>query len=285
MTPENAAPCKHSGVVPDALVDQVVMLLSDLASDRGLLQARGLSAEEYSTALPIAIQRMRGRSAAENSRRRQFLSDIFEAMLGRGLIRGIEKPRYSDDTVYRLAVPDLGDVAIIQKGCPDGAHSSSKWSVPDWATESYLWWLCPSMTNEPGTHVAKGVNRLKKRFFSTVNGENNDRMIDGVLFHNELCGTASRPCPKDGRSVQINDTRVPPPCLYTFPKPERVASQWNWDGARELRFPRVLFALFDIQPEELPYFGGHIGFKERGAEVRTTIASKFGLGNTTMMRT
>lgn len=285
MTPENAAPCRHAGVVPDALVDQVVMLISELASDHAFLHARGLSAEEYSTALPIAIQRMRGRSAAANFERRQFLSDIFEAMLGRGLIEGIEKPKYSDDTVYRLKVPNIGNVAIIQKGCPDGAHSSFKWSVPEWAAESYLWWLCPSTTHEPGAHVAKGVNRLKKRFFSTVKGQNSDRMIDGVLFHNELCGTLSRPCPKRNRSVQISGTLVPPPCLYTFPAPELGASQWNWDGTRRLRFPSVLFALFGIQAAELPYFGGHIGFKEKGGDVRTTIASKFGLGNTTMTRT
>jgi len=285
MTSENASPCRHAGVVKDELVEQVIKIVSELSKDSLFLRSRGISVEEYERALPIAVQRMRGSTAADNSDRRQFLLKIFETMLARGLITAVETPDYGKDTVYRLRIKEFGDVAIIQKGCPDGAHSSHKWKVPDWAKETYLWWYCPSSKNEPGEHIAKGVSRLKSRFFDAVKGHDAARMIDAVIFHSDLCGTSSRPCPKQEHSVEINARLVPPPCIYTFPAVEKAVTEWNWNGGRELEFPKLLFALFGIRHDERQYFGGHIGFQAKGAAVRTSISCKFGLGQTTTMRT
>jgi hypothetical protein len=53
--------------------------------------------------------------------------------------------------------------------------------------------------------VAKGVNRLRQRFF----GDATDQ-LDGVIFHNELCGTPQRPCPKAERGIVISGKLVPP---------------------------------------------------------------------------
>lgn len=190
-------------------------------------------------------------------------------------------PRYGDDTIYRLSVPGIGNVAIIQKGCPDGQHSSVNWSRPIWATEAYLWWLCSSMTVEPGVHVWKGIGRLRQRFFS--NAPDN---IDGIIFHNELCGSPNRPCPKANSSIQINGKSVPPPCLYVMPERniDIDATVWNWDGYRTVRFPRVLHEMFGISSSNSPAFTGHVGFQRRGSEMRTTVSCLFGPGRSTSHR-
>jgi len=200
-------------------------------------------------------------------------------MQERGQITGFEMPRYGDDTVYRLTVPHLGDVAIIQKGCPDGQHSSVNWSRPDWATEAYLWWLCSSMAYEPGVHVWKGINRLRQRFFS-----NAPDTIDGVIFENEICGTPSRPCPKSTNAIEIDGRTVPPPCLYVTPERADDIAQWNWNGSRQVLFPRALYAMFGIPLEQASAYTGHVGLQRRGASIRTTVSCHFGPGRSTNYR-
>ena len=127
MEAEQAAPCRHMGAPPKTVVTRVSDLIQDLASDAAFLASRGLTSAEYSLALPAALESLRGSRSASTSGRRQFLRDIFQAMLDRGLISNLAIPAYGDDTVYRLSISGFGDVAVIQKGCPDGAHSSVRW--------------------------------------------------------------------------------------------------------------------------------------------------------------
>jgi hypothetical protein len=279
MSAERAAPCRHPGAPPEAVVDKVVSIIASLADDGAYLASRGLTPEEYRRALPAAIQQFRGSRAASTSDRRQFLSSVFNEMRSRGLISNLEQPRYGDDTVYRLTVEGLGDVAVIQKGCPDGAHSSVRWAVPDWAVETYLWWQCPSLTHEPGEHIAKGVNRLRQRFFSEATDA-----LDGIIFHNELCGSADRPCPKMERSIAINERKVPPPCIYVMPEHVKQGQEWNWDGRRKRRFPSVLLSLFDIREDDVATYTGYVGFQKRGGSMHLTITSSFGPGRSTKFR-
>ncbi|HDR9808132.1 TPA: hypothetical protein QDC55_005964 [Burkholderia cenocepacia] len=186
--------------------------------------------------------------------------------------------------MYRLHVAGFGDVAVIQKGCPDGAHSSLRWSVPEWATESYLWWLCPSLTHDPGTHIAKGVNRLKQKFIANLSSGDRERMVDGVIFQNDLCGTPSRPCPKAERGITLDGARVPPPCVYILPSSASDGVESNWKGERRLEFPKILLALFAIEAEEALSYTGYVGFQRRGDALRLNISSRYGAGKSTTFR-
>ncbi|MFI7210939.1 hypothetical protein ACIBP4_04570 [Micromonospora maritima] len=255
-------------------------LIQNLVTDAEVLARYGLTAEEYRDAMPAAIEAARGSMSASNAGRRQFLLDILEALLEAGLVDSVTKPQYGDDTIYRLAVPGFGDVAIIQKGCPDGAHSSIRWSVPDWARETYLWWLCDSMKAEPGEHIAKGIQRMRSRVLDPA-----DRTVDGVIFHNHLCGTPKRRCPKQDRAVRIGGLLVPPPCIYILPDSSNPnARDLNWTGTQQRFFPGVLLGLFGIERQTLPAYLGHVGFQRKNGEVRTTISARFGVGRSTTYR-
>ena len=279
MKAEQAAPCRHAGAPPEAVVGKVSALIEALGSDAAFLASRGLTPAEYALALPAALESLRGSRSASTSGRRQFLRDMFQAMLDRDLIAGVAVPAYGEDTVYRLSIAGFGDVAVIQKGCPDGAHSSVRWSAPEWARETYLWWLCSSLVYEPGEHLAKGCNRLRQRFFSDA-----PDTLDGVIFHNELCGSPDRPCPKASRSVTIAGALVPPPCVYVMPERAAAASEWNWNGERVRIFPSVLLSLFGIDAATEPSYVGYIGFQNRHGNLRTTISSRFGPGRSTTFR-
>lgn len=279
MAGETAIPCKHRGAPPDQVIDLVARAVKALASDAAFLHRQGLTTEDFELALPAAIQRLRGSAAAGNSERRAFLTRLFQHMVSCGAIVSFDAPEYGDDTVYRLYVDGIGSVAVIQKGCPDGAHSSVAWSAPEWADETYLWWLCPSIQYEPGEHVAKGVNRLRNRFFS----EEYDDTVDGVIFHNSTCGTPLRPCPKITRAIDLDGKKVPPPCVYVMPE-RGGGPSWNWEGARSRRFPAVLLSAFEIDGSEAPLYTGFVGFLEGTRGTRTTISSRYGPGSSTTYR-
>lgn len=284
MEMEKAAPCRHAGAPPASVVKLTMNAIRSVASDREFLARNGLTEAEFASALPTAIQKIRGSAAASNSERREFLTCLFDGLKDAGIIAGYIRPDYGDDTVYELDVPGVGKVAIIQKGCPDGIHSSVKWSRPEWADEAYLWWLCDSLSYEPGEHVAKGVNRLRNRFFD----QDYRDAVDGVIFHNSLCGTPMRPCPKIAKASRIGEVDIPPPCIWVMP--ERVdlegggKMEWNWDGARDLGFPRALLSLFGISEDNCAEYIGNVGFKRHRQRVRTTIASRFGEGRMTNYR-
>lgn len=279
MSAQTAAPCRHLGAPLDAVVEKTVETILSIANDEAYLVSRGLTRDEYQAALPSAIEAIRGSKIASNSDRRRFLTSIFQAMLQRRIIDNLAMPTYGDDTVYRLSVPDFGDIAVIQKGCPDGAHSSVRWRAPEWARETYLWWLCSSLNYEPGEHVAKGVNRLRQRFF----GELPDT-LDGIIFHNELCGGPHRPCPKVRHAIEINGQLIPPPCVYVMPDREDGATSWNWEARTARAFPAILLSLFDIGQASANYTG-YVGFQRRGAALKTTITSRFGPARSTSFRT
>ncbi|MGQ4361268.1 hypothetical protein [Streptomyces sp. SAS_272] len=281
METDNAAPCRHAGVPPAAVVGSVVRLIENLGAHPDLLASHGLSQQEFAGALPAAIEQIRGRkSAGGGGGRREFVTTMLQGLVNRGVATALEVPKQGDDTVYRLAVKGLGNVAIIQKGAPDGVHSSVNWAVPDWAQEAYLWWVSDGMTRNPGSDVVKGVGRLRKVFF-----EDPRRMLDGVIFQSGLCGTAGRRCPKSEYAADFGGQSVPPPCVYVMPDHAPQGSSWNWDGATRRRFPELLLGAFGIPAEKAPFFTGHVGFQngERDTK-RTVITSRFGPAQVTAFR-
>lgn len=279
MGAEDAAPCRHLGAPPESVVANVSRLIQDLGSNADLLDRYGITAAEYKSALRPAIEEIRGRHSASVEHRKRFLGDLLEAVSVAGYITSVSKPIYGEDTIYRLSFEGFGDVAIIQKGCPDGAHSSVRWSAPEWARETYLWWLCDSMRYEPGEHIVKGVNRLRQRFF----GDHPDS-LSGIIFHNHLCGTAERICPKVGRYFTVNGSVLPAPCVYVMPDRDDASDEWNWNGNQERFFPVKFMEAFGISGEQSKYFVGYVGFQRRGGVLKTRITAPFGPGRVSMYR-
>jgi hypothetical protein len=277
MSSDQVAPCRHAGVMPEVAVQRSVDAIKNLDLAPEYLAKFGLSVDEYIASLPIAIQRMRGSDAATTGFKRKYLTNIFAEMQRLELIAAFEEPKYGKDTVYRLRVPGYGDIAIIQKGCPDGNHSSSAWTVPEWAKESYLWWLCPSLRYSPGVHINKGINRLMPRFVASST-DVNEKLLSGVIFNNEICGTANRPCPKKSLSLNIADTQVVPPCIYLFSTDESSEA-----GTRPV-FPTILLSLFGLNSLSVQDYIGQINFYKNGMREKKKISMRFGAGKSTTYR-
>lgn len=109
MSSENAAPCRHAGAPSESVVERTIETILSIANDDNFLMTKGITSIEYQAALPAAIEAMRGRKSANSAERRQFLASIIDEMHARGIVSNVEKPKYGDDTVYRLTVPGFGD--------------------------------------------------------------------------------------------------------------------------------------------------------------------------------
>lgn len=281
MNMDNAAPCRHAGVPNPEVQHKVAEAIHSLGRHPEVLARYGITPDEYAAALPSAIESIRGRKSANRTQSRNFLAQLLQHLVKLGLVESLETPAYGSDTVYRLSVAGLGPVAIIQKGCPDGKHSSQTWSAPEWAVETYLWWLCSSPSMHPGAHVAKGVARLRNKWLS-----DDVDSLHGVIFHNEICGTADRLCPKMDKSIYIDGQWVPPPCIYTMPEPRSNSeTSWNWNSEREAEFPKILLRAFGIAQDSTYLYTGAVGFRQRTQDAyNTNITARFGVGRTTRFR-
>ncbi|MFI9317950.1 hypothetical protein ACIG0B_32430 [Streptomyces althioticus] len=281
MGAEEAAPCRHAGAPPTDVVERISRLILSLGAEEALLARHGITVEEFREALGPTIEKMRGSSSAGGGGgRKQFMRGMLRHLVSSGLVTRFEEPHHRDDTVYRLSILGMAeDVAIIQKGCPDGDHSSTRWSVPDWAGEAYLWWVCDSPKYEPGGHVHKGVQRLFKRF----SDERPDQLA-GVIFHNELCGGPRRLCPKREHAVTIDGRETPPPCVYVMPDRDPSVNEWNWNGGQKREFPNLLMKAFGIPEEQTAFFVGHVGYRVTGDKRKINIVSRYGLARTTSHR-
>lgn len=277
----DAAPCKNAGAPLPQVMERVALAINSLAEHPEVLAQYGVSADEYAAALPSAIETIRGRKSADNTPSKVFLKRLLGHLVERGYATSLEEPGYGKDTVYRLNVKDIGQVAIIQKGCPDGVHSSQAWTTPEWANETYLWWLCSSPAMHPGEHIVKGVSRLRNKWKQQP--EDN---LHGIIFHNELCGTSSRPCPKHNASIELDGKLIPPPCVYTMPEPHTESNvSWNWNGGRSAKFPAVLLEAFGIETRDTPLFIGAVGYRKRTkTQLSTSITTRYGLGRSSKFR-
>ena len=275
-----AAPCRHSGAPPEDLVNQVVQLLSRaVPNDVDFLRANGLGRDEFERAFPAAIEKIRGSKAASNRESRRVVELTIKHLADSGAISSYHVPKKGESTVYRLCLRNGRQIGVIQKGCPDGAHSSTAWERPGWADELYLWWACDSLKFEPGEHIWKGVTRVRKKV-----AEEPSNQLDGVIFFNHLCGSPERLCPKAGRVTLASGLELPPPCVYVFPTWKRGEEELNWRGQDVREFPRELMSAFGVEGSGWKDNVGYVGFRVSGRNVKTEITARYGAAKASSVR-
>lgn len=263
---DEAAPCRHAGVPSEWIVERIIRLFEqDIARDSDLLKKCGLSAEEYQSAYPVAVERIRGRISATDEPKRAFVDQVLEEGVARGFFRSIKLEPSKLTKAYRVKLASGGTAAIIRKGCPDGNHTT-RWDRPSWADELYLWWLCPqSRVHEPGTSVWKGITRIRKKIASEPQNQ-----LDGVIFFDPLCGTPERPCPKTAFALTIDGVRCPPPCIYVMPHIADIDNaRLNWRGERKVCFPSALLATFGVPEQQHASYLGFVGYDVDGGNIKT----------------
>ena len=110
-----------------------------------------------------------------------------------------------------------GRVSVVEtKGCLDG-NNTNIFERPPQADEFIVWSLCQNPGADPRHNAWSGIHtRLSAEVI------HRRQRVDGVVIWDMVCGTVGRPCPKlianPGRATEIATRRVPPPCIYLFPR-------------------------------------------------------------------
>jgi hypothetical protein len=161
-----------------------------------------------------AVEKIRGSNAASMKEKKAFIEDILGQLKLSGRISDFDFTGAGDRHDYQVILND-GRVSIIEaKGCLDG-NNTTVYTRPANADEFIIWSLCQNPGADPKHNVWSGVHtRLGGKIIAEK------ERVDALIVFDQLCGGLGRPCPKIGleKVVEVNSQRIPPPCIYLFPR-------------------------------------------------------------------
>ena len=199
-----------------------------------------------------AIERLRGEQAASMGEKRALIQDILDWMRVEGRIQNWHKFGAKDRHDYEVELLDGRICAIEAKGCLDG-NNTNIYKRPANADEFVIWSLCQNPMADPRKNAWSGIHtRLGAEIIDT------GRLVDGLVIWDQVCNTASRPCPKIGnnpeRLTRIGARHLPPPCIYLFPRTipdSRNNSDPKPHQLHEVSFLHALHTAFGGWDEEI----------------------------------
>jgi hypothetical protein len=162
-----------------------------------------------------AIERIRGQFSATMREKREFVLRVLNYMQDGGFIREWVSAGDSNRHDYTVTMPN-GRISVIElKGCLDG-NNTNIFDRPPHANEFIIWSICSNAGADPQHNVWSGIHtRLSAEI---IEGE---KVVDGLMVWDWLCGTIARPCPKLARPLAsltiVGPYQLTPPCIYLFP--------------------------------------------------------------------
>lgn len=162
-----------------------------------------------------AIERIRGEFSATMIEKRDFVRRVLDHMKDQNLIQDWDPAGDANRHDYKVTLLD-GRVSVLElKGCLDG-NNTNIFERPVHAQEFIVWSVCTNPTADPRRNVWSGIHtRLSAEIIER------EKLVDGLIVWDWICGTLGRPCPKlarrDGRLTEVGPYRLTPPCIYLFP--------------------------------------------------------------------
>jgi len=171
---------------------------------------------EESGLLRGALEKLRGRQAASMRTKRQFITEVLEHLRAAGRLESVSFTGIAERHDYEVKV-HTGHTAVFEaKGCLDG-NNTTIFQRPPNADEFFIWSLCQNAGADPRKNVWSGIHT---RLSATIIAE--QIRVDALVVWDMCCGTIARPCPKladASRAIVLaSGRRVPPPCIYLFPR-------------------------------------------------------------------
>lgn len=249
MEKENIIPCK---LAPEtkALIESYTKSLTSNAAKVG---SHGLTEKEFwaSGIFRSAIESIRGTQAASMEEKRHFVSLVLDVLKAQKKIKKWHFAGSSERHDYEIIDAKNKVIAIETKGCLDG-NNTNIFERPANAEEFYIWSLCQNPGSDPKHNAWSGIHtRLTAEIIHRKN------RVDGLIIWDMLCGTKGRPCPKLKRKQEftlLEDSKVPPPCIYLFPKtipdPRNNPKPPVWKLS-ELNFAKSLATCFQADKSDI----------------------------------
>lgn len=221
-----------------------------------------------------AIEKIRGTQAASMSEKKGFIADMLGRLKLSGRIMDFDFTGAGDRHDYQVIL-NGGKVSIIEaKGCLDG-NNTTVYTRPANADEFVIWSLCQNPGADPKHNLWSGVHtRLGGKIIAEK------ERVDALIVWDQVCGGPGRPCPKlaAGRGVELDGQKIPPPCIYLFPRtipdPRNNVAPAVWQ-LHEVGLAAALLAEFGGSVDDVVEV--HIEARMAGANVeRKTTLKKAG---------
>lgn len=267
-------PCKQNNELK-ALIDRYSEVLMTEAHKLG---DHGLSEEDFYRGglFQGAIESVRGKRVATMHEKRDFVRLVLNYMQDRGCILDWESSGDSNRHDYTIHMPNDRTSVIELKGCMDG-NNTTIFERPSHAQEFIIWSVCTNAGGDPRHNVWSGIHtRLSAEIIDK------EKLVDGLIVWDWLCGTIGRPCPKlaqPGRCLtEVGPFRLTTPCIYLFPG--TIPSVRNNPSPKphelhEVHFLKALHECFNGLDEEIHRVRFSVEYK--GTElVRTTCVERGG---------
>jgi len=240
MSPPSIIPCE----LLQEIGDRISAYAEALKTAGPEIGTHGITAQEFweSGIFHGAIEKLRGQQAAYTSVKRCFMADILSHLQDTGEIANWEFVGQGERHDYLITMPN-GRISVVEaKGCMDG-NNTNIFERPPNADEFIIWSLCQNPGADPKHNAWSGIHtRLGAEVI------HRQQRVSGVVIWDMLCGTIGRPCPKliadETRATIVNGRRVPPPCLYLFPRSIPDARNNPTPSSWELREVELLNALY-----------------------------------------
>ncbi len=219
------------------------------------------------------IERLRGQISASMGEKRNFVKAILNYLQDEQLIAEWDSAGGANRHDYAIRLPSGRNCCIELKGCLDG-NNTNIFTRPPHADEFVMWSVCTNPGADPRLNVWSGIHTRLSAEIITRN-----QQVDGLVVWDMMCGTTGRPCPKIARDeampLSIASYRLPPPCLYLFPR--TIPSPRNnpeppVHTLDSLEFFGILAKAFDVASTDINEVSIQARFNQPEIERLTTIS-------------
>lgn len=250
---QHVIPCKLDPNAKEA----IALYAEELKAAAHTVGSHGMTEQEFfdSGLFYAAVERIRGQKAASMKDKYSFLEEILAQLQISGRIKSWSSTGGKERHDFQVILND-GRISVIEaKGCLDGNNTNISIRPPN-ADEFVIWSLCQN----PGSNLKTGVwSAVHTRIGADIIAES--KQVDGLIIFDMLCGTKSRPCPKiqynpNVESILPSGRRVPPPCLYLFPRTIPNARNNPSPPTRELAevgLMQVMYEAFKCEPSDITH--------------------------------
>ena len=272
----SVVPCDRN----KALETKVREFVEEMKVDAHTIGTHGLTETDFyqGGVFRGAIERIRGQFSATMREKREFVALVLEHMQDRGHIAEWQSSGGKNRHDYTVTMPSGRTSVIELKGCLDG-NNTNIFERPPHAQEFIMWSVCNNPASNPRRNVWSGIHtRLSAEIVDR------EKLVDGLIVWDWLCGTIARPCPKlagtnQFRVTAVGQYRLPPPCIYLFPG--TIPSVRNNPNPEpytldEVQFLAALHQCFAGQDDEINRV--RFAVEHRGADLmRTTSVERGGI--------
>jgi hypothetical protein len=213
-------PCEQN----KELEKQIEKYADVLKNEAHTLGNHGLSEQDFYRlgVFQGAIERIRGQQSATMVEKRDFVKRVLDHMQDGGHIKEWIPAGDQNRHDYQVKLNDDRISVIELKGCLDG-NNTTIYERPAHAQEFVIWSVCSNAGGDPRHNVWSGIHT---RLSAEIIEHGANKHVDGLIVWDWLCGTVARPCPKlerpnaegGARLTVVGPYKLPPPCIYLFPK-------------------------------------------------------------------